>query len=185
MCFSDLYDSNRMTDEASPSNGKRTLRGWASHYPSIGFEPPVHFDPTFISISDSIPTSVHPMPLEILIVLDTHWLYLWPFPRPRDFFPVAVRPRASLCLWTGSAIQLIRASLCWWIEGKLWSAFDLYITLVQFNLHPFPNLLPFCPISLLLLNLTFPYSLWQPYEKDQHKWPRSICKHHLDWSSKS
>jgi len=58
------------------------------------------------------------------------WLYRVPFPRPRFLFPSAVRPLDSRCLWTGFAIQLIRASrriaLCdgLWVEwnGKrAWS----------------------------------------------------------------
>jgi hypothetical protein len=45
------------------------------------------------------------------------WLYLVPFPRPLFFFPSEVRPRASRCLCTGFAIQLILASrriALWW-----------------------------------------------------------------------
>lgn len=38
------------------------------------------------------------------------WLYLEPLPRPLFLLPSAVSPRASRCLWTGLAIQLIRAS---------------------------------------------------------------------------
>lgn len=38
------------------------------------------------------------------------WLYLVPLPKPLFFFPSEVSPRASRCLWTGAAIQLIRAS---------------------------------------------------------------------------
>lgn len=38
------------------------------------------------------------------------WLCLEPLPKPRFFLPSAVRPRISRCLWTGLAIQLIRAS---------------------------------------------------------------------------
>lgn len=38
------------------------------------------------------------------------WLYLVPLPSPLFFLPSAVRPRASRCLWTGLAIQLILAS---------------------------------------------------------------------------
>jgi len=45
------------------------------------------------------------------------WLYLVPLPKPLFFFPSEVRPRASRCLCTGFAIQLILASrriALWW-----------------------------------------------------------------------
>ena len=48
------------------------------------------------------------------------WLYLVPLPKPLFFLPSAVSPRASRCLCTGLAIQLIRASrrmALWWGLG--------------------------------------------------------------------
>ena len=45
--------------------------------------------------------------------------FLWPFPRrPLYFFPADVRPRSSLCLWTGLQIQLILGSF----RIALWAA---------------------------------------------------------------